>query len=165
MLPPLPRWIETSGSVTSPFRFGLPRILGGSASTTVLSRAAQGSLTLRLARLLQPYRLTSVPRAPAGRSPCPTVWVATGMNRQFPSYPIRLAGQMQDGLFSKNKISWQIITVGYQVFPDMGICPLPWIRGKLFNMVFYHSRQMHCRLLHTGLIFHPESVQYYRPVP
>lgn len=84
MLPPLPRWIETSGSVTSPLRLGLPRILGGSASTTFLSRPAQGSLGLRPARLLQPHRLTSVPRASAGRSPYPTVWVATGMNRQFP---------------------------------------------------------------------------------
>ena len=65
-------------------RFGLPRILGGSASTTVLSGPSQGSLALRPARLLQPYRLTFVPRASAGRSPYPTVWVATGMNRQFP---------------------------------------------------------------------------------
>ena len=40
-------------------RCGLPRILGRSASTTVLSR-------------------------PAGRSPYPAAWVATGMNRQFP---------------------------------------------------------------------------------
>ena len=84
MLSPLPRWIGIGGSVTSPFRFGLPRILGGSASTTFLSGPSQGSLALRPARLLQPYRLTSVPRASAGRSPYPTVWVATGMNRQFP---------------------------------------------------------------------------------
>ena len=84
MLSPLPRWIGIGGSVTSLSRFGLPRILGGSASTTVLSGPSQGSLALRPARLLQPYRLTSVPRASAGRSPYPTVWVATGMNRQFP---------------------------------------------------------------------------------
>jgi hypothetical protein len=84
MLPPLPRWIGIGGSVMSLSRFGLPRILGGSASTTVLSGPSQGSLALRPARLLQPYRLTSVPRASAGRSPYPTVWVATGMNRQFP---------------------------------------------------------------------------------
>src|SRR5210317_1615528 len=84
MLSPLPRWIGIGASVTSLSRCGLPRILGGSASTTVLSGPAQGSLALRPARLLQPYRLTSVPRASAGRSPCPTAWVATGMNRQFP---------------------------------------------------------------------------------
>jgi hypothetical protein len=84
MLSPLPRWIGIGGSVTSLSRFGLPRILGGSASTTVLSGPSQGSLALRPARLLQPYRLTSVPRASAGRSPYPTVWVATGMNRQCP---------------------------------------------------------------------------------
>jgi hypothetical protein len=83
MLSPLPRWIGIGGSVTSPLRFGLPRILGGSASTTFLSGPSQGSLALRPARSLQPYRLTSVPRASAGRSPYPTVWVATGMNRQF----------------------------------------------------------------------------------
>ena len=91
MLSPLPRWIGIGGSVTSLSRCGLPRILGGSASTTVLSGPAQGSLALRPARLLQPYRLTSVPRAPAGRSPYPTVWVATGMNQQFPgrnSHPL-----------------------------------------------------------------------------
>jgi len=84
MLSPLPRWIGIGGSVTSLSRLGLPRILGGSASTTVLSGPSQGSLALRPARLLQPYRLTSVPRASAGRSPYPTVWVATGMNRQCP---------------------------------------------------------------------------------
>ncbi len=84
MLSPLPRWIGIGGSVTSLFRCGLPRILGGSASTTFLSGPAQGSLALRPARLLQPLWLTFVPRASAGRSPYPTVWVATGMNRQFP---------------------------------------------------------------------------------
>ena len=44
-------------TVSSPFRFGLPRILGGSASTTLLSGPAQGSLALRPARLLQPKSL------------------------------------------------------------------------------------------------------------
>jgi len=84
MLSPLPRWTGTGGSVTALFRCGLPRILGGSASTTALSGPSQGSLTLRPARLLQPLRLASVPRASAGGSLQPTVWVATGMNRQFP---------------------------------------------------------------------------------
>jgi hypothetical protein len=84
MLSPLPRWTGAGGSVTVLLRCGLPRILGGSASTTVLSGPSQGSLALRPARLLQPLRLTSVPRASAGGSLQPTVWVATGMNRQFP---------------------------------------------------------------------------------
>ena len=91
MLSPIPRWIKTGGSVTSLSCFGLPRILGGSASTTFLSGPAQGSLALRPARLLQPFRLTFFPRASAGWSPTPTAWVATGMNRQFPrtnSHPL-----------------------------------------------------------------------------
>jgi len=77
--------------VSYPLCIGLPRLLGGSASTTFLSEPVQGSLALRPARLLQPYRLTSVPRASAGRSPCPSAWVTTGMNRQFPgrdSHPL-----------------------------------------------------------------------------
>ena len=71
-------------AVDSPSCIGLPRIWDGSASTTVLSGPSQGSLALRPARLLQPLRLTFVPEASAGRSPCPTAQVATGMNRQFP---------------------------------------------------------------------------------
>ena len=70
-------------SVTCLSCIGLPRMLGGSASTTVFSGPAQGSLALRPARL-QPYWLTFVPGVSAGRSPYPTVRVATGMNRQFP---------------------------------------------------------------------------------
>jgi hypothetical protein len=78
-------------AVDSPSCIGLPRIWGGSASTTVLSGPSQGSLALRPARLLQPLRLTFVPEASAGRSPCPTAQVTTGMNRQFPgrdSHPL-----------------------------------------------------------------------------
>jgi hypothetical protein len=78
-------------AVDSPSCIGLPRIWGGSASTTVLSGPSQGSLALRPARLLQPLRLTFVPEASAGRSPYPTAQVATGMNRQFPgrdSHPL-----------------------------------------------------------------------------
>ena len=71
-------------TVASLLCFGLPRILGGSASTTVLSGPSQGSLALRPVKLLQPLRLTFVPEASAGRSPYPTAQVATGMNRQFP---------------------------------------------------------------------------------
>ena len=61
--------------------FGLPRILGGSASTSLLSRPAQGSLALRPAGLQPPLRCTSVSRASAGRSPSPSVWIATELNR------------------------------------------------------------------------------------
>jgi hypothetical protein len=83
------KWVLMA--VDSPSCIGLPRIWGGSASTTVLSGPSQGSLALRPARLLQPLRLTFVPEASAGRSPCPTAQVATGMNRQFPgrdSHPL-----------------------------------------------------------------------------
>ena len=48
---------QTFVTVSCLFRFGLPRILGGSASTTFLSGPAQGSLALRPARLLQPKSL------------------------------------------------------------------------------------------------------------
>jgi hypothetical protein len=68
-------------SVSFSSRFGLPRILGGSASTTLLSRPAQGSLALRPAGLQPPLWCTSVSRASAVRSPCPSVWIATELNR------------------------------------------------------------------------------------
>ena len=77
--------------VGSPSCIGLPRIWGGSASTTVLSGPSQGSLALRPVRLLQSFRLTFVPEASAGMSPYPAAQVATGMNRQFPgrdSHPL-----------------------------------------------------------------------------
>ena len=83
------KWVLMA--VDSPSCLGLPRILGGSASTTVLSGPSQGSLALRPARSLQSFRLTFVPEASAGRSPYPTAQVATGMNRQFPgrdSHPL-----------------------------------------------------------------------------
>ena len=51
MLSPIPRWIKTGGSVTSLSCFGLPRILGGSASTTFLSGPAQGSLAVTACRI------------------------------------------------------------------------------------------------------------------
>ena len=79
----LPRWTRTGVhiSVFSLSCFGLPRILGGSASTSLLSRPAQGSLALRPAGLQPPLRCTSVSRASAGRSPSPSVWIATELNR------------------------------------------------------------------------------------
>ena len=81
----LPRWTRSSASIGSFLvRRGLPRILGGSASTPVLSRPAQGSLALRPAGLQPPLWCTSVSRAPDGRSPFPPVWIATGLNRQLP---------------------------------------------------------------------------------
>jgi hypothetical protein len=52
------RWVLMM--VASPSCIGLPRILGGSASTTVLSGPAQASLALQPARLLQPLRLKFV---------------------------------------------------------------------------------------------------------
>ena len=56
-------------TVTSLSRFGLPRILGGSASTTVLSRPAQGSLALRPVWLLQPKSLHLSPGLHQGGLP------------------------------------------------------------------------------------------------
>ncbi len=54
---PIPRWTEAGASVGFfPVSRGLPRSIGGSASTTSLSRPAQASLSLRPAGLLS--RLT-----------------------------------------------------------------------------------------------------------
>ena len=47
-------------------RYGLPRILGRPAFTTVLSRPSQGSLALRPVRLLQPKSLHLSPRLQQG---------------------------------------------------------------------------------------------------
>ena len=47
-------------------------------------RPSQGSRALRSVRLLQSLQLRFVPRASAGWFHQPTVWVTTGMNRQFP---------------------------------------------------------------------------------
>ena len=62
---------RTPSTVAYPSCFGLPRILGGSASTTVLSRPAQGSLALRPARLLQPYGLHLSPELQQKGLPIP----------------------------------------------------------------------------------------------
>jgi hypothetical protein len=56
-------------TVASLSRCGLLRILGGSASTTVLSRPAQGSLALRPVRLLQPKSLHLSPGLQQGGLP------------------------------------------------------------------------------------------------
>ncbi len=48
---------QVLSTISSLSCFGLPRILGGSASTTVLSGACQGLLAFRAARLLQALRL------------------------------------------------------------------------------------------------------------
>jgi len=59
---PLPRWTGTGASAGCfPIPLGLPRISGGSASMTSLSRPAQASLALRPAGLL------SRPRRPLSR--------------------------------------------------------------------------------------------------
>jgi hypothetical protein len=69
--PPLLRWIGMGSSVASPSCIGLPRILGGSASTTVLSGPSQGSLVLRPARSLQPYGLHFSPKLQQEGLPIP----------------------------------------------------------------------------------------------
>jgi hypothetical protein len=58
-------------SIASSSRIGLPRILGGSASTTFLSGPAQGSRSLRPARLLQPYGLHLSPELQQEGLPVP----------------------------------------------------------------------------------------------
>ena len=81
----LPRWTRSSAPIGSFLAcVSLPRILGGSASTPVLSRPAQGSLALRPAGLQPTYSCTSVSRASGRRSPYLPVWIATGLNRLLP---------------------------------------------------------------------------------
>jgi len=54
---PIPRWTETGASVGFfPVSHGLPRSIGGSASTLPLSRPAQASHSLRPAELLSRLR-------------------------------------------------------------------------------------------------------------
>ena len=65
------RWEWVLTTVSSLLPFGLPRILGGSASTTLLSRPAQGSLALRPARLLQPKSLHLSPELQQEGLPIP----------------------------------------------------------------------------------------------
>jgi hypothetical protein len=62
-------WVQMT--VASPSHIGLPRILGESASTTVLSGPAQGSRVLRPARSLQPYGLQFSPKLQQGGLPIP----------------------------------------------------------------------------------------------
>jgi hypothetical protein len=54
-----------------PYSHGLPRLTGGSASTTSLSRPAQASLALRPAGSQLAQRRTSVPRLRPGQLPDP----------------------------------------------------------------------------------------------
>jgi hypothetical protein len=80
---PLPRRIETGASVDCfPISRGLPRITGGSASATYLSRPARASLALRPAGLL------NRPRRPLSRGSNATSYPATSLasyqsNRQL----------------------------------------------------------------------------------
>jgi hypothetical protein len=65
----LPRWIEQVRVGFLPCPRGLPQLLGGSASTTSLSRPAQASLALRPARLLARLWRTFVPRLQPSQLP------------------------------------------------------------------------------------------------
>src|SRR5437868_3606852 len=60
-----------------PHSCGLPRLTGGSASTTSLSRPAQASLALRPAESLARLKRTFVPRLRPGQLPDPSRPVAT----------------------------------------------------------------------------------------
>jgi hypothetical protein len=63
------RWIEQVRVGILPCLRGLPQLLGGSASTTSLSRPAQASLELRPARLLARLWRTFVPRLQPSQLP------------------------------------------------------------------------------------------------
>src|SRR5712691_11403965 len=93
-LPQLPRppflhaVLSTPADRTGACRFlpcprGLPRLTGGSASTTSLSRPAQASLTLRPARLLARLKADFYPEAPTWPVTRPSRSVATMSHRQL----------------------------------------------------------------------------------
>src|SRR2546427_10651250 len=93
-LPQLPRSpslhavLSTPADRTGACRFlpcprGLPRLTGGSASTTSLSRPAQASLTLRPARLLARLKADFYPEAPTWPVTRPSRPVATMSHRQL----------------------------------------------------------------------------------
>src|SRR5271167_2206259 len=93
-LPQLPRppflhaVLNTPADRTGACRFlpcphGLPRLTGGSASTTSLSGPAQASLALRPARLLARPRADFCPEASTRSVTRPSRSVATMSNRQL----------------------------------------------------------------------------------
>jgi hypothetical protein len=93
-LPKLPRPLFLHAVLSTPVdrtgacRFlpcprGLPRLTGGSASTTSLSRPAQASLTLRPARLLARLKADFYPEAPTWPVTRPSRSVATMSHRQL----------------------------------------------------------------------------------
>src|SRR6266852_5491893 len=90
-LPRSPFWhaaLTTPADRTSACRFlpcpcCLPRLTGGSASTTSLSRPAQASLTLRPARLLARLKADFYPEAPTWPVTRPSRSVATMSHRQL----------------------------------------------------------------------------------
>src|ERR1700738_3715468 len=93
-LPQLPRPPSRHAVLTTPVdrtgacRFlpcsrSLPRLTGGSASTTLLSRPAQASLALRPARLLARPKADFCPEAPTRPVTRPSRSVATMSHRQL----------------------------------------------------------------------------------
>ena len=74
---------RTRVSVAHATNGGLPRPLGGSASTSPLSRPAQDSLALRPARLRSRLSRDLSPRLRHGRLPNRIAWVATEVNRKL----------------------------------------------------------------------------------
>ena len=124
-LPGRSKWVLMA--VGFPSCIGLPRILGGSASTTVLLGPSQGSLAFRPSRLLQSFRLTSVPEASAGRPPFPTVQVATGMNRQFHGrelHPLVICA------FVAHQILWSVGFFSWVVFNSSYTFNAPVLRRR-----------------------------------
>ena len=92
-------------------RCGLPRILGGSTSTTVLSGPAQGSPALRPVRLLQP-KAHICPQAFTKEVSLPQCLGATGMYRQFPGrdfHPL---------------VIWALVAHQYVGVDQFSVCPI-----------------------------------------
>src|SRR5438045_9396198 len=78
----LPRWTEQVLVGFFPCPRGLPRVTGGSASTSKLSRPAQASLALRPARL-QPAQWRTCSEAPTQPVTRPSRSVATMLTDNY----------------------------------------------------------------------------------
>ena len=104
---PIPRWTATGASAGYlPVARGLPRSIGGSASTTSLSRPAQASLALRPAGLLSRPMATFVTRLRPGQLPNRTAC-------QLPELPTSLrVDSSSTGVTRRRGALWIAVVVG-----------------------------------------------------
>ena len=116
---PIPRWIATRASVGYlPVTRGLPRSIGGSASTTSLSRPAQASHSLR------PVGLLSRPRRPLSQGFGPASYPAAPLV-SYQSYRL-LSGWIPPPLVLRTfgahygLLGCLAVPVGDDLFPDRG---------------------------------------------